>query len=301
MKISVIIPTYGTPCFLEKAIQSVINQTYQDWELIIVDDNNPETEARKETEALVNGFLQKDKRVRYIKHLKNSNGAVARNTGSANASGKYIAFLDSDDEYVPERLEKCLDVIEKCDSTVAGVYTGCEFRKHGKTYNVIRNVQSGNYLVETLACTFMFCTGSNIFIRKSVLDELNGFDEKFLRHQDYEFLVRVFEKYELKAIPEVLVIKNNENFNVPNPEKIIKIKEQYLTKFASQIDNLTEKQKQQVYQSQYLAIAESAMRVKKYELADTYYKKIRKFGKLNSKILMRRMGFYLRNLLNKQK
>jgi len=65
----------------------------------------------------------------------------------------------------------------------------------------------------------MFGTGSNIFIRKSVVDELKGFDEAFLRHQDYEFLVRVFEKYTLEAIPEILVIKNNENLNLPDVNK----------------------------------------------------------------------------------
>ena len=189
MKVSVIIPSYGMPVFLSNAIQSVINQTYEDWELIIVDDNDPKTVFRKKTETLVMDFANKDARINYIKHPCNRNGAAARNTGIAQARGEFIAFLDSDDEYLPQRLEKCCDLLSKCDSSVAGVYTGCEFRKQGKTYNVIRNVRSGNFLVETLACTFMFCTGSNIFVRKSILDEMNGFDENFIRHQDYEFLV----------------------------------------------------------------------------------------------------------------
>lgn len=297
MKISVIIPTYGIPRLLGNAIRSVQNQTCNDWELIIVDDNNPETEARKSTEALVTTFTQKDKRIHYIKHQKNENGAAARNTGIAQAQGEYIAFLDSDDEYFPERLEKCSQLLDKCDASVAGVYTGCEFRKHGITYNVFRDVRSGNYLTETLACTFMFCTGSNIFVRKSVVDELNGFDKEFLRHQDYEFLVRLFEKYKLKAIPEILVIKNNENLNVPKTEKIIEIKKQYLTKFASLIDSLPEKERQRVYQSHYLAIAESGMRTKKYSIANAYYKKAREFGRLSTKTWLRKFGLYLKGLM----
>lgn len=297
MKITVIVPTYGEPRFLDKAIQSVQNQTYEDWEMIIVDDNNPDTEARKATESIVMEYVKNDERIHYIKHPQNRNGAAARNTGIAQAKGEYIAFLDSDDEYLPRRLEECCRELDQCGSSVAGVYTGCEFRRHGETYNIVRNVQSGNFLVDTLACTFMFCTGSNIFVRKSVIDELNGFDESFLRHQDYEFLARVFEKYELSAIQEVLVIKNNENVNVPKTDKIIEIKKQYLTKFSPQINALTKEQKQKIYQSQYLAIAESGMRSKEYKVANSYYKEARKFGKLGAKTVARRIGFLLKNMM----
>lgn len=300
MKVTVIIPTYGVPQFLAKAIQSVQNQTFRDWEMIIVDDNNPDTEARNATESLVTSYTKKDDRIQYLKHPRNRNGAAARNTGIAQAKGEYIAFLDSDDAYLPERLEKCCRLLDQSDASVAGVYTGCEFRKHGKTYHVFTDVHSGNFLVETLACSFMFCTGSNIFVRRSVVDELNGFDEAFLRHQDYEFLVRVFERYSLKAIPEVLVIKNNENLNVPNVEKMIEIKKQYLAKFSPQINALTAEQKRQVYQSQYLAIAESGMRAKEYKTAGIYYKKARAYGKLGAKVMARRMGFYLQNLISKK-
>lgn len=297
LKISVIVPTYGEPRYLENTIRSVQNQTYQNWELIIVDDNNPETGARKATESLVKRFMTEDERIQYIKHPFNRNGAAARNTGIAQAQGEYIAFLDSDDEYMPQRLEICLRHLKECDESVAGVYTGCEFRRQGKTYNTVSNLKSGNFLIETLACTFMFCTGSNIFVRKSVIDELNGFDESFLRHQDYEFLVRLFEKYDLQAIPEVLVIKNNENLNVPKTEKIIQIKTQYLEKFKPLISTLSEEQKKQIYQSQYLAIAESGMREKAYKTASVYYKKAKAYGRLSIKTQVRKIGFYAKNML----
>ena len=79
--ITVIIPTFGIPIYLEKSVNSVLNQTYSELELIIVDDNNPDTEARKQTEDIVQRIIDVDKRVKYIKHEKNKNGAVARNTG----------------------------------------------------------------------------------------------------------------------------------------------------------------------------------------------------------------------------
>lgn len=296
INISVIIPTYGSPKLLDAAIESVINQTYQYWELIIVDDNNPETEARKMTEDLVSNYLKSDSRVKYIKHECNQNGAVARNTGFAVAKGKYISLLDSDDEYMPERLQKCYDVMEQASLKIGGVYTGCEFRRLGSTYLKYKKVKDGNFLVDTLACKFMFCTGSNIFVRKSLVDELNGFDGAFLRHQDYEFLVRLFEKYSLVSIPELLVVKNNDNLNLPDLEKQIAIKKQYLEKFKYIIDKLSQKDVDYIMHGNYINIAENAMAQNKYKIANKFYSKARQYGGLSIRELSRRIIFPIYNI-----
>lgn len=269
--VTVIIPTYGSPQFLKASIESVIAQTYSDWELIVVDDNNPDTEARKATQLLVAEFIKADSRIRYIPHSHNKNGAAARNTAFVEAKGDYISFLDSDDEYLSDRLAKCVAALEAAEDNVAGVYTGCEFRRGGKTYLRYTDVKTGTFLVDTLACRFMFCTGSNIFMRRSVVDELHGFDETFLRHQDYEFLVRVFEKYSLKAIPEILVIKNNENFNLPNIDKMEAVKRQYLHKFASIIHTLPDRDRKYVYYANYISLAEQCLRQQKRERAKEFY------------------------------
>ena len=300
IKISVIIPTYGTPIFLENSIKSVLNQTFQDLELIIVDDNNPDTEARQKTEELLERYINIDNRIRYIKHEHNKNGAVARNTGFAVAKGKYISLLDSDDEYMPERLQKCFDMMENASDNIAGVYTGCEFRRGGKVYHVEKNVKPGNFLVDTLACKFMFCTGSNIFVRKSVVDELNGFDGAFLRHQDYEFLVRVFEKYDLAAIQEPLVIKNNENFNLPNLEKQVAIKKQYLDKFKYIIDTLPEKDVNFIMHGNYINVAENAMAQNNFKVANEFYSKASQYGGLSAREWFRRLVFPIYNIVKRK-
>lgn len=299
-KVSVIIPTYGKPLFLEKAIQSVQRQSLPDFELIIVDDNNPDTEARALTEELVQKSMDIDKRIKYLKHEKNKNGAVARNTGFAVAQGKYISLLDSDDEYLTDRLRKCYDLMEKAPKSVAGVYTGCEFRCKGKTYHIHADVKDGNFLVETLACKFMFCTGSNIFVRKNVVDELNGFDGAFLRHQDYEFLVRVFEKYALIAIPELLVIKNNENFNLPNLEKQVAIKKQYLEKFNYIIDTLPQKDVNYIMHGNYINVAENAMAQNNFKVANEFYSKASQYGGLSAREWFRRIVFPIYNVVKRK-
>lgn len=298
INISIILPTNGNPDFLDVTIRSVINQSLKDWELIIVDDNNPDTEARYATEKVVEEYLNGDSRIKYVKHENNKNGAVARNTGFAIAQGTYISLLDSDDEYLPERLQKCYDVMEQASADVAGVYTGCEFRRSGRVYNKYTDVKDGNYLVDTLACKFMICTGSNIFVRKSVVDELNGFDPAFLRHQDYEFLVRVFEKYSLIAIPEILVIKNNENINLPNLEKQIAIKKQYLGKFIYIIDTLPLKDVNSIMHGNNIELAEMAMSQNKIKEANEFYHKASMHGGLSAKEWFRRLVFPVYNLVN---
>ena len=295
IKVSVIITTYGNPVFLEKCIKSVFNQSLEGIELIVVDDNNTNTDARFLTEKIIGNFINSDRKIIYLKHKCNKNGAAARNTGFALARGKYISLLDSDDEYYVDRLEKCFNKLEQCSKHIAGVYTGCQFRRNGKKFHVHKNVESGNFLVATLACTFMLSTGSNIFVRKSVVDELNGFDDQFLRHQDYEFLVRLFKKYNLEAIPEVLVIKNNENFNLPDVYKMIDIKELFLYQFNSIIKELEVNEQTYIYHSHYISIAEHALRTKEFTISNKYYLKAKDSGMLTLKNRYRKMIFTILN------
>ena len=110
--VSIIIPTYKRNEKLKKAIESILKQTYQNIEIIVVDDNNPNTEYRKKNEILMQSYI-KNSKVKYIKHEKNKNGAAARNTGINAANGKYIGFLDDDDEFLPTKIEKQVDVLEK--------------------------------------------------------------------------------------------------------------------------------------------------------------------------------------------
>jgi len=104
--VSIIMPSYNTGDFIGKSIKTVLAQTYENWELIIVDDCSSD-----DTESVVAGF--DDKRIRYIKNQINSGAAVSRNRALCEASGKWIAFLDSDDLWLPEKLERQVDFMEQ--------------------------------------------------------------------------------------------------------------------------------------------------------------------------------------------
>lgn len=279
--ISVIIPTYGRPDNLDRAIKSVINQTYNQWELIIVDDNDPNSEGRICTEQVMLKYSD-DTRIRYIKHEKNKNGSAARNTGIRVATGDIVSFLDDDDEYVDCRFEKCMMTLNKLRSdTVGGVYTGCIFYRNNKQYRTIRKAPSGNFLKETLATTFQSHSGSNIFMPRSIVNELNGFDETFIRHQDYEFFARFFERYSLVGINEALLIKHENGQNLPNIEKLYNTKIQYLNKFKYLIEGLSEKEQMQVYYSQYIALAHMAEELRDKKLAKKYYIKAKEYKSIS--------------------
>lgn len=102
--VSIIMPTYNCADFIEESILSVINQTYTNWELIIVDDC-----SKDNTEEVVKKYTDNDKRIRYIRLETNSGAAIARNTGIEMAIGEFIAFLDSDDLWLNVKLEKQLE------------------------------------------------------------------------------------------------------------------------------------------------------------------------------------------------
>ena len=98
--VSIVMPSYNTAKYIAETVQSVLAQTYQNWELIIVDDCSTD-----DTDEVVKPFLS-DSRIRYLKNEKNSGAAVSRNRALREAKGKWIAFLDSDDLWLPEKLEK---------------------------------------------------------------------------------------------------------------------------------------------------------------------------------------------------
>ncbi len=113
--VSVIIPTYKrSGRFLKRAIDSVLAQSYRHLELVIVDDNDPESPYRKETEQFMESYCE-EKRIVYVRNPRNLGGGPARNTGIAQASGAYITFLDDDDRYLPDKVKRQLQFMLEHD------------------------------------------------------------------------------------------------------------------------------------------------------------------------------------------
>ena len=236
-EVTVIITTYKGSDFLSRAIDSVLNQTYSDFEIIIVDDNDPLGDDRKKTEKVME---------RYCYDETNKNGSVARNTGIKRANGSYIAFLDDDDFYMPDRLEKCVSVLKKSSSKA--VYTSVAYANEEYVYQIRNATISGNLFTELLLDENLLGTGSNLFLEKEVVVDLNGFDERYRRNQDYEFMLRYFELNTISALDDVLVVKSSNGINnIPNFNILLETKKMILNRFDKQIALLDKTQVKQLY------------------------------------------------------
>lgn len=172
--VSVIMPTFKRSEKLENAISSIKMQTYKNIEIIIVDDNDPATSYRRETEKFMERY-QDDKQIRYLKMVKNGGGAAARNFGIENAKGEYIAFLDDDDEYLPEKIETQLKFMldNNLDACFMNEVVLDEFGKlrYKKDYKKFQKDKILEYHL-----TEMIVGPQTFMYKKKVLDEIKGFD-----------------------------------------------------------------------------------------------------------------------------
>ena len=223
--ISVIIPTFNSSKFIKKAIDSVLNQTFTDFELIIVDDGSSDN-----TLDIISKY--NDKRIKSIKHKHNMGVSAARNSGIKISNGKYIAFLDHDDEWLPRKLEKQLEVIEKSPEQVGLVYTGYyqiePNRVRISPFINIANKLEGDLYQELVRGNFI--VPSLVLIKKEVFKSVGYFDEKLTGGgEDLDLWLRIAKKYHFAFIKDPLVKKffhnQNQSISLISNSKIIDIEE----------------------------------------------------------------------------
>ena len=243
--VSVIIPTYKRPDTLPRAINSVLNQTYKNIEIIVVDDNDPDSMERKRTELVMEQY-KKNKQIKYIRHPKNMNGSVARNTGFRFSKGEFVMFLDDDDEFLPQKVDVQVRCLKNKDSSWGACYTRYVRMKDGKVFSRSIENREGYLLIEELKRNLFVAAGSNLMIRRAVFEELGGFDESFARNQDQEFLTRLLLKYKLAYADTVgLIVHLHDNINKNNID-FDEITNQYLETFEDIISNLNDEDRQAV-------------------------------------------------------
>lgn len=273
--VSVIIPTYSRPVNLCRAIDSVLNQTYRNVEVIVVDDNGIGNQFQKETECVLNKYLSR-KNFFYLRHEINRNGSAARNTGVKFSHGEYIAFLDDDDEFLPSKLEIQVKVLERLDNSWGGCY--CNINLIGRRKKSICNRKSGNLTEDLLLGNIRFNTSTLLF-RREVYLSLGGFDESFIRHQDWEFMIRFFREYKL-CLPNMACLVNKYSSrkgfsNIPAGRKFIEIKKQFLEIFKDDIESL--KSANDIYHKHWIEVASLLLCDKNWKLFCKYLRMANKY------------------------
>lgn len=198
--VSVIIPTYNRAHLLGRAVKSVQSQSYKDFELIVVDDGSVDN-----TREVMGGFNEKG--IVYIKHSWNKGISAARNTGIRHAKGKYVAFQDSDDEWLPEKLERQIRIFEGSGQDTGVVYTGM-WRIKNKRKKLIPShaikKREGNIHAKLLEKCFVGIPTT--LIRKECFRTVGMFDEDLCRFTDWDMWIRISQHYEFAYIDEPLVV-----------------------------------------------------------------------------------------------
>ena len=194
--VSVIIPTFNREKVVGRAVNSVLNQSFRNFECIVVDDGSTD-----ETESVLCGFAGK------IKVLKTENRGVsaARNSGAKLATGKFIAFLDSDDEWKSQKLQKQLDFMQKSGLRIS--QTDETWVRNGKFVNKSAKYirPSGNIFFNCLEVCAV--TPSSVMMERELFFEYGGFDETFPVCEDYDLWLRMSLKENFGLIDEPLIVK----------------------------------------------------------------------------------------------
>ena len=200
-KVSVIIPVYNAEKFISETIESVIAQTYQDWEIIAVDDGSTD----KTLEILKEHEKKLSKKLRVITQ-KNSGVSIARNTGVAAANGEYIAFLDHDDLWMPRKLEKQVKLLDS-NRTLGLVYSdsyqidGAGNLKKDTFFHSTKPFR-GNVFNELFYINFIPCLTA--VVRKEVLDKVGPFNPKYNIAEEYDLFLKIAERWPVDFIEQPL-------------------------------------------------------------------------------------------------
>lgn len=192
--VSVIIPAYNRAGKISAALQSVQAQTYSNWEAIVVDDCSTD-----DTCAVVSRMAQSDPRIRLLKHSQNRKAQAARNTGIRSAKGEWIAFLDSDDEYLPDSIQGRLTVAEKEKAQV--IHSECYILKPGEEKQLYKlRPLSGNIYKAVLEKEGPVFPA--LLVKKEALEQIGLLDENIKAYQEWDTAIRLAKNNRFAFCPK---------------------------------------------------------------------------------------------------
>lgn len=274
--ISIIITTYNRANLIRTAINTCLNQTYKTIEIILVDDASTDN-----TQEVVKSIS--DSRISYFRHSQNKGPAGARNTGLKNARGQYLAFLDSDDEWLPEKLEKQIQVFKNSKTELGLIFTNGfdeaqkkDFFSPQKMSGIVYDPQKDDFY----PLRILISPPSSWLLPINTVKEAGYFDESMYNWDDGDYLARIAYKYPLYLLNENLVIwhASNTHVNIIS-QNLIKGKEIFLKNNFSQL----QKDREYLFRF-YRTIGKDASKVDKKK-ARQYFIKALKLKPLNLELL----------------
>ena len=275
--VSVIIPVYNRENLIHRAIKSITDQTYKNLEIIVVNDGSTDNTEEKIKQI-------KDERIKYFKIKKNMGVSSARNKGIELSSGEIIALQDSDDESVPERIEKQLKLLLSSNREFGAVCCGRELYDSNtgtKIGEILREVDYKENF--TKGSYFLTPSTNNLMIKKTVLNEVGYFDERLYAGEDTELAIRVSKKYRYGFINQPLIkVTRNHNQLTRNTKNYIISKEIIIAKHEDFLSN-------EILYNTCKSIANYYILTNDYSKAKEYIKKSFKY-KFTLKTLIQYIG-----------
>jgi glycosyltransferase involved in cell wall biosynthesis len=298
--VSVIIPTHNRAAMLNRAVNSVLTQTMKDFELIVVSDGSTDN-----TQEVLEKI--KDQRVYFLKHESEKGSAAARNTGIYTSRGKYVAFLDDDDEWLPTKLERQVLVIQNAQREVGLVYHWMEYIHDGCVLETRKPTLHG-YIFPEMLDKQAITNSSTLLLKREVLDIVYGFDETLWRGNDSDFIRRVTKHFHVDYVPEVLCkvyVGHNDRISINNKQgtrnELVGLKN-WLEKFESDFAKYPEKKAQIL-----LRIAKDHMKLGEIKNAIPFFKDaIKACPRMRDKInffwkLSYAIGRYVKKYVNERR
>lgn len=215
-KVSVLMPAYNSEKYIAEAIESILNQTFKDFEFIIINDGSKDNTAK-----IVKSFAKQDKRIKFIDNKKNQGVAKTRNQLLNLASGEYIAYQDSDDISLPQRLKVQVEFLDK-HSDIFAVGSGMETFPKIEKVIYMESPKLLDFYVANMVPNAVVC------FRKSDVDKYGlKYKDDYQTCEDYDFWVSAARVLKFYNLPEVLikyrVLENSLSHNNPNMDKFNKI------------------------------------------------------------------------------
>lgn len=261
--VSVVMPTYHRGDTLKRAIASVLGQTYRNLELIVVNDNGDDGRFTPIVREIVASFVKSDGRLRLLEPSVHKNGAFARNRGVEASSGELLAFLDDDDWWEPEKIELQVNAFSKL-SDEWGVVS-CRVKRYcgNKLLSVLPKHHDGHVYKDVMLIVSDFPTGT-LMIRRPLFEEVGGFDESLVRHQDIQLLIELTYRKKLLQLDELLHCCDvTDGQNRLGPDDLVKAKRALFESVADVYGSLKSSEKRAVVAAQSAEVGR--MRIKEGE------------------------------------
>lgn len=271
--VSVVIPTYNRSSTIIRCIESVIQQSYKNIEIIVVDDASTDN-----TESVIQKYITLNN-FNYLKLASNLGGAEARNIGINKSNGDYIAFQDSDDEWMLDKLEKQMLYFNQNDVDIV-------FSKIKRISNLGESIFPKLNVIESLNMATLlqvnYIGTPSAVIKKQKLIEVSGFDKTLPRLQDWDLFIRLSKNASFYMIPEVLCnayLQDNSITN--NPQALVKTLTIFANKYKNDINQLTCREQSAVYEKYGSLLVD----INEIKPAKAFFKKGLKISLSNIKLL----------------